>query len=55
MAAQDLGASEWERSKISNQDINLMKKLGLMKKKDAGRFPKEESYPSPPIEYRCTS
>ncbi|XP_071681595.1 uncharacterized protein [Lolium perenne] len=52
MAAQDLGASEWERSKISNQDINLMKKLGLMKKKDALRFPGEESYPTPPMEYR---
>ncbi|KAK1604020.1 hypothetical protein QYE76_027693 [Lolium multiflorum] len=52
MAAQDLGASEWERSKISNQDINLMKKLGLTKKKEAMIFPSEESYPSPPIEYR---
>ncbi|KAK1677180.1 hypothetical protein QYE76_038028 [Lolium multiflorum] len=49
MAAEDL---EWERSKISNQDLNLMKKLGLMKTKDALRFPSEESYPSPPIEYR---
>ncbi|KAK1683313.1 hypothetical protein QYE76_044161 [Lolium multiflorum] len=54
MAAQDLGASEWERSKISNQDDNLMKKLGLTKKKDALRFPNEESYPSPPIEYRVS-
>ncbi|KAK1632813.1 hypothetical protein QYE76_007128 [Lolium multiflorum] len=54
MAAQDLGASEWERSKISNQDINLMKKLGLMKKKDALIFPSEESYPSPPMEYRVS-
>ncbi|KAK1630043.1 hypothetical protein QYE76_004358 [Lolium multiflorum] len=54
MAAQDLGASEWERSKISNQDINLMKKLGLMKKKDAVRFPSEESYPLPPMEYRVS-
>ncbi|KAK1612949.1 hypothetical protein QYE76_036622 [Lolium multiflorum] len=51
MAAEDL---EWERSKISNQDLNLMKKLGLMKKKDALRFPSEESYPSPPIEYRVS-
>ncbi|KAK1606065.1 hypothetical protein QYE76_029738 [Lolium multiflorum] len=40
MAAEDL---EWERSKISNQDLNLMKKLGLMKKKDALRFPSKES------------
>ncbi|KAK1684405.1 hypothetical protein QYE76_045253 [Lolium multiflorum] len=51
MAAEDL---EWERSKISNQDLNLMKKLGLMKKKDVLRFPSEESYPSPPIEYRVS-
>ncbi|KAK1601754.1 hypothetical protein QYE76_017553 [Lolium multiflorum] len=51
MAAEDL---EWERSKISNQDLNLMKKLGLMQKKDVLRFPSEESYPSPPIEYRVS-
>ncbi|KAK1691764.1 hypothetical protein QYE76_008461 [Lolium multiflorum] len=51
VAAEDL---EWERSKISNQDLNLLKKLGFTKKKDALRFPKEESYPSPPIEYRLT-
>ncbi|KAK1607703.1 hypothetical protein QYE76_031376 [Lolium multiflorum] len=54
MAAQDLGTSEWERSKISGQDVNLMKKLGLTKKKDAVCFPSEESYPSPPIEYRVS-
>ncbi|KAK1661626.1 hypothetical protein QYE76_049785 [Lolium multiflorum] len=54
MAAQDLGTSEWERSKISNQDTNLMKKLGLMKKKEMLRFPSEESYPTPPIEYRVS-
>ncbi|KAK1629191.1 hypothetical protein QYE76_003506 [Lolium multiflorum] len=54
MAAQDLGTTEWERSKISNQDINLMKKLGLMKKKDALRFPSKESYPTPSIEYRVS-
>ncbi|KAK1670441.1 hypothetical protein QYE76_058600 [Lolium multiflorum] len=51
MAAEDL---EWERSKISNQDMNLLKKLGFTKKEDALRFPKEESYPSPPIEYRVS-
>ncbi|KAK1649775.1 hypothetical protein QYE76_067580 [Lolium multiflorum] len=51
MAAEDL---EWERSKISNQDINMMKKLGLMKKEDAIRFPSEESYPNPPMEYRVS-
>ncbi|KAK1625994.1 hypothetical protein QYE76_000309 [Lolium multiflorum] len=42
MAAEDL---EWERSKISHQDLNLMKKLGLTKTKDALRFPSDESYP----------
>ncbi|KAK1628336.1 hypothetical protein QYE76_002651 [Lolium multiflorum] len=51
MAAEDL---DWERSKISNQDLNLMKKLGLMKKDDAIRFPNEESYPNPPMEYRVS-
>ncbi|KAK1696545.1 hypothetical protein QYE76_013242 [Lolium multiflorum] len=54
MAAQDLGNTEWERSKISAQDINLLKKLGLSKKKDALRFPSEESYPTPPIGYRVS-
>ncbi|KAK1681349.1 hypothetical protein QYE76_042197 [Lolium multiflorum] len=52
MAAPDLGSMEWERSKISAQDINLLKKLGLSKKKDALRFPSEESYPTPLIGYR---
>ncbi|KAK1647761.1 hypothetical protein QYE76_065566 [Lolium multiflorum] len=51
MAAEDL---EWERSKISNQNVNLMKRLGLMKKEDAIRFPSEESYPNPPMEYRVS-
>ncbi|KAK1694688.1 hypothetical protein QYE76_011385 [Lolium multiflorum] len=53
MVAQDLGASEWERSKISTQDINLLKKLGL-NPKDTLRFPSEESYPTPPIGYRVS-
>ncbi|KAK1630228.1 hypothetical protein QYE76_004543 [Lolium multiflorum] len=52
MATADLGSSEWERSKISPQDINLLKKLGISKKQDALRFPSEESYPCPPMEYR---
>ncbi|KAK1615689.1 hypothetical protein QYE76_021206 [Lolium multiflorum] len=52
MATADLGSTEWERSKISAQDINLLKKLGISKQKDSLRFPSEESYPSPPIEYR---
>ncbi|KAK1684754.1 hypothetical protein QYE76_045602 [Lolium multiflorum] len=51
MAAEDL---EWERSKISNQDVNMLKRLGLMKKEGAIRFPSEESYPAPPIEYRVS-
>ncbi|KAK1619917.1 hypothetical protein QYE76_025434 [Lolium multiflorum] len=51
MAAEDL---EWERSKISNQDMNLLKRLGFTKEKDALRFPHEESYPKPPMEYRST-
>ncbi|KAK1628870.1 hypothetical protein QYE76_003185 [Lolium multiflorum] len=54
MATQDLEVSEWERSKISNQDTNLMKKLGLMKKDVALIFPSEESFPTPPIQYRVT-
>ncbi|KAK1628689.1 hypothetical protein QYE76_003004 [Lolium multiflorum] len=49
MATEDL---EWERSKISNQDMNLLKRLGFTKEKDALRFPREESYPNPPMEYR---
>ncbi|KAK1662540.1 hypothetical protein QYE76_050699 [Lolium multiflorum] len=51
MAAEDL---EWERSKISNQDMNLLKKLGFTKKENTLRFPSEESYPSPPMEYRVS-
>ncbi|KAK1652736.1 hypothetical protein QYE76_070541 [Lolium multiflorum] len=44
MAAEDL---EWERSKISNQDVNMLKRLGLMKKEDAIRFPtKKATQPS---------
>ncbi|KAK1653612.1 hypothetical protein QYE76_071417 [Lolium multiflorum] len=54
MAAEDLKVSEWERSKISNQDANLLKKLGLTKKDKALIFPGEESYPTPSIGYRVT-
>ncbi|KAK1608000.1 hypothetical protein QYE76_031673 [Lolium multiflorum] len=54
MATEDLGNLEWERSKISPQDINLLKKLGISKKQDALRFPSEESYPTPPMEYRVS-
>ncbi|KAK1647796.1 hypothetical protein QYE76_065601 [Lolium multiflorum] len=49
MATEDLGNLEWERSKISQQDINMLKKLGISGKQDAPRFPKEESYPN----YQC--
>ncbi|KAK1632208.1 hypothetical protein QYE76_006523 [Lolium multiflorum] len=52
MAAVDLGTAEWERSKISTQDINLLKKLGISKKPKALSFPSEESYPTPPMGYR---
>ncbi|KAK1611426.1 hypothetical protein QYE76_035099 [Lolium multiflorum] len=47
MATEDLNLSEWERSKISNQDVNLLKKLGLMKKEKMLIFPSEESFPTP--------
>ncbi|KAK1647319.1 hypothetical protein QYE76_065124 [Lolium multiflorum] len=39
MAAADLGTAEWERSKITNQDLNLLKKLGISKKPKAVCFP----------------
>ncbi|KAK1605649.1 hypothetical protein QYE76_029322 [Lolium multiflorum] len=55
MAAADLGTAEWERSKITNQDINLLKKLGISKKPKAVCFPSEESYPTPPMGYRVNS
>ncbi|KAK1661141.1 hypothetical protein QYE76_049300 [Lolium multiflorum] len=54
MASADLGSAEWERSKISAQDINLLKKLGISKKPKALCFPSEESYPTPPMEYRVS-
>ncbi|KAK1683251.1 hypothetical protein QYE76_044099 [Lolium multiflorum] len=52
MAAADLGTAEWERSKNTNQDMNLLKKLGISKKPKAVCFPSEESYPTPPMGYR---
>ncbi|KAK1648677.1 hypothetical protein QYE76_066482 [Lolium multiflorum] len=54
MATEDLKFSEWERSKISNQDANLLKKLGFMKKEKTLIFPGEESFPTPRIGYRIT-
>ncbi|KAK1682786.1 hypothetical protein QYE76_043634 [Lolium multiflorum] len=46
MAAADLGAAEWERSKITNQDLNLLKKLGISKKPKAVCFPGKLPNPS---------
>jgi hypothetical protein len=54
MATENLQISEWERSKISNKDANLLKKLGFMKKEKMLIFPGEESYPTPRIGYRVT-
>ncbi|KAK1692492.1 hypothetical protein QYE76_009189 [Lolium multiflorum] len=54
MAAADMGPAEWERSKLSAKDTNLLKKLGLNKKPNALRFPSEESYPTPPMGYRVS-
>ncbi|KAK1603651.1 hypothetical protein QYE76_027324 [Lolium multiflorum] len=54
MATEDLQFSEWERSRISNQDVNLLKKLGFMKQEKTLIFPGEESYPTPRIGYRVT-
>ncbi|KAK1608845.1 hypothetical protein QYE76_032518 [Lolium multiflorum] len=54
MAAADLGTAEWERSKITNQDLNLLKKLGITTKPKAVCFPSEESYPAPPMGYRVS-
>ncbi|KAK1669816.1 hypothetical protein QYE76_057975 [Lolium multiflorum] len=54
MAAADLGTAEWERSKVTNQDLNLLKKLGITTKPKAVCFPSEESYPAPPMGYRVS-
>ncbi|KAK1668448.1 hypothetical protein QYE76_056607 [Lolium multiflorum] len=54
MAMEDLQFSEWERSRISNQDVNLLKKLGFMKQEKTLIFPGEESYPTPRIGYQVT-
>ncbi|KAK1629444.1 hypothetical protein QYE76_003759 [Lolium multiflorum] len=42
MAAADLGAAEWERSKITNQDLNLLKKLGLKTQSDSRKAGSDE-------------
>ncbi|KAK1602575.1 hypothetical protein QYE76_037467 [Lolium multiflorum] len=54
MATEDLQLSEWERSRISNQDVNLLKKLGFMKQEKTLIFPGEESYPTPHNGYPVT-
>ncbi|KAK1645827.1 hypothetical protein QYE76_063632 [Lolium multiflorum] len=54
MATEDRQFSEWERSKISNQDVNLLKKLGFMNQEKTLIFPSEESFPTPRIGYRVT-
>jgi hypothetical protein len=41
--------SGWERSKISAQDQKTLKKMGLLKKKEALKMPEDESIPHPPI------
>ncbi|KAK1681067.1 hypothetical protein QYE76_041915 [Lolium multiflorum] len=46
--------SRWERSKISNQDQKMLKKHGLLKKQDSLKFPGDESFPRPPIEFWVT-
>ncbi|KAK1667037.1 hypothetical protein QYE76_055196 [Lolium multiflorum] len=50
MAAEDLAG----RDPKSPTKTQSEKKLGLMKKDDAIRFPSEESYPNPPMEYRVS-
>ena len=54
MATESFEISGWERSKISNQDVNMLKKLGLTKKEEGLLFPGEESFPTPRIGYRVT-
>ena len=44
---EEIEISGWERSKISNQDQSTLKRLGLLKKKDALIFPGDESFPTP--------
>jgi hypothetical protein len=52
MATEDLQLSEWERSRISNQNVNMLKKLGFMKQEKTLIFPGEESYPTPRIDVK---
>ncbi|KAK1698290.1 hypothetical protein QYE76_014987 [Lolium multiflorum] len=51
MAAADLGTAEWERSKITNQDINLLKKLGISKNPRRCASPVKKTT-QPPMGYR---
>ncbi|KAK1627152.1 hypothetical protein QYE76_001467 [Lolium multiflorum] len=52
MSTEEIEISGWERSKISNQDVSTLKKLGLLKKKEVLIFPGDESFPMPRIGYR---
>ncbi|KAK1642028.1 hypothetical protein QYE76_059833 [Lolium multiflorum] len=54
METESFEISGWERSKISNQDVNMLRKLGLTKKEEGLLFPGEESFPTPRIGYRVT-
>ncbi|KAK1621397.1 hypothetical protein QYE76_026914 [Lolium multiflorum] len=54
MATEDFEISGWERSKISNQDVSMLRKLGLMKKEEGLILPGDESFPTPRIGYRVT-
>ncbi|KAK1681339.1 hypothetical protein QYE76_042187 [Lolium multiflorum] len=54
MSTEEAEISGWERSKITNQDMSTLKKLGLMKKEGALIFPGDESFPTPRIGYRVT-
>jgi hypothetical protein len=54
MATEEIEISGWERSRISNQEMNALNKLGLLKKKEALIFPGDESFQALPIGYRVT-
>ncbi|KAK1649070.1 hypothetical protein QYE76_066875 [Lolium multiflorum] len=53
MTSTDLGAPSG-RDPRSQANINMLKKMGFSKKENALQFPKEESYPKPPINYRVS-
>jgi hypothetical protein len=51
---ENVQVSGWERSKISNQDRKMLKKLVLLKKQESLAFPGDESVPHPPIGFWVT-